>query len=134
MKKSVSILLMLLAILLVPILAWATQADASFKFSLDASGDAVITGYVGSAIDVTIPETLAGHRVTAIGEAAFMNKDTLTGISLPDGILSIDRSALRTAGVQFPSTFPSRFEKSAPTRLRIASAWSAPRCPKASQH
>ena len=95
MKKSVSILLMLLAILLVPILAWATQADASFKFSLDASGDAVITGYVGSAIDVTIPETLAGHRVTAIGEAAFMNKDTLTGISLPDGILSIDRSAFK---------------------------------------
>ncbi len=52
------------------------------------NGGAVITGYSGSATLLTIPQTLDGYPVTALGERAFENS-SIAGVVLPEGIHSI---------------------------------------------
>ena len=52
------------------------------------NGGAVITGYSGSVALLTVPSTLDGLPVVAIGERAF-EKATFTAVKLPDSIVSI---------------------------------------------
>ena len=49
--------------------------------------------YLGSAATVTIPETVVGYNITAIGESAFEGNTTLTSIDLPDTIEVIGKRA-----------------------------------------
>jgi hypothetical protein len=44
-----------------------------------------ITGFKGSASEITIPQTIDGLPVTAIGEFAFQDKG-LTSLVLPEGL------------------------------------------------
>lgn len=48
-----------------------------------------ITGYTGSGGEVTIPSTLDGHPVAAIGAYAFWNCSSLTSVSIPDSVATI---------------------------------------------
>ena len=52
-------------------------------------GGAVITGYEGNHPFVTVPATLDGYPVLAIGERAFENK-SLAAVVLPEGLLTIE--------------------------------------------
>ncbi len=52
-------------------------------------GEAVITKYTGIGGDVTIPETLRIYPVTAIEVYAFIDCDTLTSVTIPDGVRDI---------------------------------------------
>jgi hypothetical protein len=52
------------------------------------NGGAVITGYSGDVALLTVPATLDGLPVIAIGEHAF-ERATLTAVILPDGITEI---------------------------------------------
>lgn len=52
-----------------------------------------IHGYTGSATELTIPATLGGKSVTAIGSAAFKNCRSLTTISIPDSVTTIGKDA-----------------------------------------
>lgn len=51
-------------------------------------GNGVLTKYTGSGGDVVIPD-----GVTAIGEEAFKDCESLTGINIPDGVTDIGFSA-----------------------------------------
>ena len=48
-----------------------------------------ITGYTGPGGAVTIPSTLDGHPVEAIGEWAFESCSSLTSVTLPDSVATI---------------------------------------------
>ncbi len=54
-----------------------------------ADGKAVITAYSGSDIEVTVPASLDGYPVTAIGDRAFANNPKLVSVSLPNGVQTI---------------------------------------------
>ena len=56
------------------------------------NGTVTITAYAGNASSVTIPSTLNGTGVTAIGDNAFKEK-TMTSVSFPSTITSIGRYA-----------------------------------------
>ncbi len=62
------------------------------RFTAGENGVTVI-GYVGNKTDLTIPSTLCGLPVTEIGYSAFRDCNTLTKITLPEGLLKIDMSA-----------------------------------------
>ena len=64
-----------------------------FEYSVDDNGNATITKYHGTGAAVTIPETIDGHAVTAIGQKAFYDNVSLQTISLPDSITSINMYA-----------------------------------------
>lgn len=49
-----------------------TAQVGDFEYSVDDYGNAVITGYSGEAAAVTIPDELGGHKVTGIGDSAFL--------------------------------------------------------------
>ena len=54
-------------------------------------GDAVtITGYTGTATELTIPDTIEGYPVTCIGSYAFNDNSSLTQVTIPDSVTSID--------------------------------------------
>ena len=55
----------------------------------------IVVSYSGSAISLTIDETVNGMTVTEIGEEAFMNNTTLETIDLPDTITIIHARAFK---------------------------------------
>ncbi len=73
----------------------------------EENGGAVITGYSGSVALLTVPATLGGLPVVAIGEHAF-EKASLTAVILPEGITSIGWFAFyecqNLAGVTIPAS------------------------------
>ena len=76
----------------------------------EENGGAVITGYDGNASILTIPSTLNGLPVTAIGEHAF-ERANLTAVILPEGIVSIGWFAFyecqELSGVTLPNSVSS---------------------------
>ena len=64
----------------------------NFKYEI-ANDTATITGYTGAGGAVTIPSTVDGLPVTAIGYQAFECCHGLTSITLPNSITAIDAYA-----------------------------------------
>ena len=69
----------------------AALIEGDYEYTI-TDDEATITRYLGHAEDVTVPSTLGGYPVTAIGREAFRGR-AIQSITLPDGILSIDRDA-----------------------------------------
>ena len=66
----------------------------SFSYNTHEDGSVTITGLSGSIWDrVVVPDEIDGHPVTAIGNSAFMSKNDLSLITLPDTVLSIGNQA-----------------------------------------
>jgi fibronectin type 3 domain-containing protein len=68
------------------------SADTSgdFQYTLINSGTAVkITDYTGLGGSVTIPNSIAGHPVTMIGDSAFSQTTHLTAVTIPSSVTSI---------------------------------------------
>ena len=66
---------------------------ADFEYQLQEDGTACITRYLGTSPDVTIPATLDGRPVTAIGDYAFYAAYILQHLNIPEGVTSIGTSA-----------------------------------------
>lgn len=57
----------------------ASAAKSDFVIETDADGDKYIAGYTGNGGNITIPDD-----VTWIGEKAFYNNDSITGVTIPE--------------------------------------------------
>ena len=53
----------------------------------------VITEYTGSDTNVSIPQSIAGEKVTAIGAGAFAGNTKIKSVSLPSGVTQIGQEA-----------------------------------------
>ena len=60
-----------------------------------SSGAITITGYTGAGGAITIPSTIGGVSVVAIGSSAFLNRTSLTSVTIPGSIASIGSQAFR---------------------------------------
>ena len=70
---------------------WPVTKD---KVQYNLEGDAVtVVKYTGTAKTLTIPETIEGYTVKAIGEGAFEGNKKLTSIDLPETIEVIGKRA-----------------------------------------
>ncbi len=73
--------------------AWDGEGEV-YPFAYEETADGVIViGYDGSEQVLTIPETVNGVPVTAIGEGAFEGDAVLTRIVLPQSLLTIGERA-----------------------------------------
>lgn len=68
-------------------------AGRDFRTAPDGMGGCVVTGYTGHAGEVTVPGSIGGLRVTAIGEGAFENRFALMRVVLPEGVRALGRGA-----------------------------------------
>lgn len=62
--------------------------EGDFLYVIE-NGTATVTSYRGDAREVTVPATLDGCPVIAIGERAFMDQPKLISVTLPDGVKEI---------------------------------------------
>jgi hypothetical protein len=68
------------------------QTENDFDITQNAKGTITITGYHGTAMDVTIPATIEGISVTEIGARAFRGKG-ITSVNIPNSIETIGEEA-----------------------------------------
>lgn len=66
----------------------------AWDYKLDQDGTAVIVGYYGhyfhgKSFEVDVPEELDGRQVTGIGDRVFYECTSLTGITIPETVVSI---------------------------------------------
>lgn len=83
---------------------WSWDGDYAYTVS---EGQAVIQAYMGKDASVTVPETLSGHPVTAIGDGAFRFLGSAQEITLPEGLLTIGDRAFYGSSIvrlSIPST------------------------------
>ena len=64
-----------------------------FEYTLDDDGNATITKYDGNVMALTIPDTLDGYTVVAIGSSAFAKNTYLQSVVIPDTVTVIQESA-----------------------------------------
>ena len=68
------------------------ESDGYFTYKENESG-ITITGYVGDETELVIPGKIDGKKVTDIGAHAFQNCSSLTSITIPAGVKSIEMCA-----------------------------------------
>ena len=96
MKKTAALILAALmaltALVVIPASA-ETSGDWEYEVYEDWYEEGVfyveITGYTGTATDLTFPKTLGGYTVTEIGSDVFYENETIVNITIPDTIDSI---------------------------------------------
>ncbi|NBY18422.1 MAG: leucine-rich repeat domain-containing protein, partial [Betaproteobacteria bacterium] len=69
-------------------------ARVDFTYTIN-NGEVTITGYTGTGGAVIIPRTIVGYPVTAIGDGAFLEKSSITSVTIPDSVTSIGDGAFR---------------------------------------
>ena len=97
MKRLVSVLLCLaLALALSPLMALPAKAYTSGEWEFTISGgEATVQYYANKNHDssVTVPETLGGCPVTAIGSLTFFGNTDLCSVTIPESVTEIGISA-----------------------------------------
>lgn len=74
----------------------STQPRIYMTFDYEEDGDGIVlTRYTGNESDVTIPETIDGKTVTAVGEGAFSRSNVLRSVVIPSTVRRIGGSAFR---------------------------------------
>ena len=80
----------------VPITASAAESQESvsatygdFEYTLEDDYTCTITGYNGSAANVTIPSTIYGYKVSALSDTAFLSNKNIRSVIIPNGVLRI---------------------------------------------
>lgn len=81
-------------------------------FTFDVNGKtATVTAYKGKASKVTIPKTVKGATVKAIGLEAFWSNKTMKSISIPSTVTSIGIAAFNECTALEKITIPSKVTK-----------------------
>ena len=75
------------------------MAASDFTVEILNGGGVSITGYNGSATNLTIPEKINGREVLAIGYSAFYNNQRLTSVTLPSTLQTIGDYAFSGSGL-----------------------------------
>lgn len=71
-----------------------TGTYRDFEYQVEY-GEAIITNYVGSEEEIVIPSEIDGHNVTIIGDDAFYFCSSITKVTIPNTIISIESQAFR---------------------------------------
>ena len=100
-KKAAAIFLALMFTFMIfigtkgPVLASAgdTGTEGNYTWTELTDGTAEVSAYTGGGGIVTIPSTIAGRNVSAIGNETFKNNTTITKINFHNGITAIGNEA-----------------------------------------
>ena len=92
MKKLICIILSALFLVLLSSCGKESPVE-DFEYEME-DGEVIITGYIGSDLEIYIPSKINDRPVTAIGEEAFEGYD-MTYVSMPDSVVIIEKEAFR---------------------------------------
>ena len=101
----------------VPITASAAESQESvsatygdFEYTLENDYTCTITGYNGSATNVTIPSTIYGYKVCKIGDGAFYEDLDIRSVSIPNTVTAIEEHAFQNCSYLYKVTFPTKLQ------------------------
>lgn len=107
-KPGAAALALVLMLALIPAVAPNAAAATSGKYEYSVSGgQATITRYTGNASNLTIPGTLGGYPVTAIGNFVFARYTALKSVTIPNSVTSIGTSAFYSCTALTSVTIPN---------------------------
>lgn len=113
-KKTVSLLLTLMMIIgVVTVAPFTSSAKTSgdYEYAILDDGTIEITEYDGTDSELTIPSELDSYKIKSIGEAAFCCCNSLTSVTVSDGIKVIGASAFegcrKLATITLPDSITS---------------------------
>ena len=96
-----------------PVLLAAASAETGtdgLQYSYHTDNTATVIDYTGTATELVIPAEVTNgsvtYKVTAIGAEAFQGKSTLTRVTIPEGVTTIEYDAFLVAHLSQRS--PSR--------------------------
>ena len=96
-KKLTSVLLavvMMLGILTIAPLTVSAATYGDFEYTLEDDYTCTITGYKGSAANVTIPSTIYGYKVCKVGYGSFRDSNNnIRSVTIPNTVKEIGDSA-----------------------------------------
>jgi hypothetical protein len=95
------------AILALLLVSAPAAAYAQYAYTTNADNTLTITGYTGVGGALTIPTNIDGQTVSCIGDGAFtlsLRSDTITSITMPDGITSIGNGAFEENDLMIANT------------------------------
>lgn len=95
-----------------PILYAVTSSGETadgFVYQVIDDASVTIIGYTGTAAALTVPGTIQGLPVTAIGMEAFYNCKTLTSVVLPEGLTTLGHHAFGRCDNLSSVTIPESF-------------------------
>ena len=76
------------------ILARAQDSAGTFTYDVLDDGTVMLTGYTGTASDVTVPATIDGYTVYGLGSGAMENNDAIETVTFESGVQYIGLTAL----------------------------------------
>lgn len=97
-KKLTSVILavvMMLGILTIAPLTVSAATYGNFEYTLEDDYTCTITGYNGSAANVTIPSTIYGYKVCKIGYESFEDNNNIRSVTIPKYVEIIDNGAFK---------------------------------------
>ncbi|MBQ8791283.1 MAG: leucine-rich repeat protein [Ruminiclostridium sp.] len=93
MKKFLLGIAVFITTAILCIVSAGAETYGDYEYNVLSNGTVEITGYTGSATNLTIPSKINGKAVTVIGEMAFHDCNTLTSVTIPYGVTLIDNGA-----------------------------------------
>mgnify|MGYP002468492242 CR=1 FL=1 len=81
-----------------------------YKYQLDSNNNATITSYQGNMKTLTLPETIDGYPVVAIGKGVFKGNTALTSVTMGDNITSLGEEAFANCTNLSWVTFSQKLE------------------------
>lgn len=66
----------------------------SFQYEVTEDGTVRLTAYTGEGGTVIVPDTIDGKSVTTLGEGLFKDSESLTALSIPESVTSIEKDLL----------------------------------------
>ena len=112
-KKLTSVILaavMMLGILTIAPLTVSAATYGDFEYTLEDDFTCTITGYKGSAANVTIPSTIYGNKVCKIGNGAFSENLNIKSVYIPNTVTYIGWYAFENCSYLSKVTFPSKLK------------------------
>jgi len=112
-KKLTSVILavvMMLGILTIAPLTVSAATYGDFEYTLEDDFTCTITGYNGSAANVTIPSTIYGNKVCKIGNGAFSENLNIKSVYIPNTVTYIGWYAFENCSYLSKVTFSSKLK------------------------
>lgn len=87
----------------------AIVAEGDYEYIVE-NGEAIISEYIGSDSEVTIPSTLGGFPVTEIYDSSFGYKSFITKIVIPEGVKRIGKGTFQRCTAVSEIVIPNSIE------------------------
>lgn len=93
-KIIVTILLFSVVLSINPTKTFADLMSGDFNY-IESNGKIIITRYIGTGVNVVIPQSINNKDVISIGASAFEGCNTITNISIPESVININAFAFK---------------------------------------